>query len=128
MPSSPSGNDPSTAPSRTGQSDQRGPMTQSTERVGVRRRLPRWSDVRPYLRTGPIRLYPKDRRLASAATIWDLRAVARRHTPRAVFDYVDGAAETETSLRRSREAFARVEFVASVLRDVSQVDTSTTIL
>jgi L-lactate dehydrogenase (cytochrome) len=45
-----------------------------------------------------------------------------------VFDYVDGAAETETSLRRSREAFARVEFVPSVLRDVSQVDTSTTIL
>jgi L-lactate dehydrogenase (cytochrome) len=103
-------------------------MTQGTERVGVRRRLPRWSEVRPYLRTGPIRLHPRDRRLASAATIWDLRSIARRHTPRAVFDYVDGAAETETSLRRSREAFARVEFVPSVLRDVSQVDTSTTIL
>ena len=103
-------------------------MSHSTERVGVRRRLPRWSEIRPYLRTSPIRLYPKDRRLASAATIWDLRSVARRHTPRAVFDYVDGAAETETSLRRSREAFARVEFVPSVLRDVSQVDTSTTIL
>jgi L-lactate dehydrogenase (cytochrome) len=41
---------------------------------------------------------------------------------------VDGAAETETSLRRSREAFARIEFVPSVLRDVSRVDPSTTIL
>ena len=45
-----------------------------------------------------------------------------------MFDYVDGAAETETSLRRSREAFARIEFVPSVLQDVSEVDTSTTIL
>jgi L-lactate dehydrogenase (cytochrome) len=66
--------------------------------------------------------------LASAATVWDLRSVARRHTPRAVFDYVDGAAESETSLRRSREAYARIEFVPSVLHDVSHVDTSTTIL
>lgn len=94
----------------------------------VRRRLPRWSELKPYLRTGPIRLSPVERRLASAATIWDLRSVARRHVPRAVFDYVDGAAESETSLRRSREAYARVEFVPSVLRDVSEVDTSTTIL
>jgi L-lactate dehydrogenase (cytochrome) len=94
----------------------------------TRRRIPRWSDVRPYLRTGPIRLDPTERRLASAATIPDLRAVARRHVPRAVFDYTDGAAETETSLRRSRDAFARVEFVPRVLRDVSDVDLSTTIL
>lgn len=94
----------------------------------VRRRLPRWSQVKPYLRTGPIRLSPVERRLASAATIWDLRSVARRHVPRAVFDYVDGAAESETSLRRSREAYARIEFVPSVLRDVSAIDTSTTIL
>jgi L-lactate dehydrogenase (cytochrome) len=94
----------------------------------VKRRLPRWSELQPYLRTGPIRLSPTARRLASAATVWDLRSVARRHVPRAVFDYVDGAADTETSLRRSREAYARVEFVPSVLQDVSAVDTSTTIL
>ncbi len=94
----------------------------------TRRRLPRPSELRPYLRTGPLHLSPVERRLASAATIADLRAVARRHVPRAVFDYVDGAAETETSLRRSREAFARIEFVPSVLRDVSTVDLSTTIL
>jgi L-lactate dehydrogenase (cytochrome) len=94
----------------------------------VRRRVPRWSELRPYLRTGPVRLSATERRLASAATICDLRSVARRHVPRAVFDYVDGAAESETSLRRSREAYARVEFVPSVLRDVSAVDASTTIL
>ena len=94
----------------------------------VRRRLPRWRELRPYLRTGPIRRSPVERRLASAATVADLRSIARRHVPRAVFDYTDGAAESETSLRRSRDAYARVEFVPSVLRDVSDVDTSTTIL
>lgn len=67
-------------------------------------------------------------RVAEAATIWDLRRLARRRAPRAVFDYVDGAAEAEISLRRSREAYARVEFLPRVLRDVSKVDTSTTIL
>ena len=92
------------------------------------RRFPRWSELRPYLRTGPVRLWPVERRLASAATIWDLRTIARRHVPRAVFDYTDGAAETESSLRRARDAFARVEFVPRVLRDVSSVDLSTTIL
>ena len=64
---------------------------------------------------GPVRFWPVERRLASAATIWDLRSVARRHVPRSVFDYTDGAAETETSLQRSRDAFKRVEFVPRVL-------------
>jgi L-lactate dehydrogenase (cytochrome) len=94
----------------------------------ARRRFPRWRDLAPYLRTGPIRLSPVERRLASAASIRDLRTMARRHVPRAVFDYVDGAADTETSLRRSRAVFAGIEFVPSVLRDVSSVDTTTTIL
>jgi L-lactate dehydrogenase (cytochrome) len=94
----------------------------------TRRRLPRWSELRPYLRTQPLSRSPVERRLAGAANVSDLRRIARRHTPRAVFDYVDGAAESETSLRRARDAFARLEFVPSVLRDVSSVDTSTTIL
>lgn len=94
----------------------------------VRRRIPRWHELRPYLRTGPIRFSPVERRLAAAATIWDLRSVAKRHVPRAVFDYTDGAAESESSLHRSRDAYARLEFVPSVLRDVSGVDTTTTIL
>ena len=68
------------------------------------------------------------RRLARAATIGDLREMARRRVPRAVFDYTDGAAGAEISLRRSREAFERVEFGPRVLRDVSAVDPSTTLL
>ena len=104
------------------------PRPVAARRPRTKRRLPRWSELQPYLRTGPLRLSPTERRLASAATVWDLRSVARRHVPRAVFDYVDGAAETETSLRRSREAFASIEFIPSVLRDVSAVDSSTMIL
>ena len=45
-----------------------------------------------------------------------------------MFDYTDGGAENEMSLRRNREAFAHVEFTPRVLCDVSDVDTSTTIL
>lgn len=58
----------------------------------------------------------------------DLAQVARRTTPRSVFDYVHGAAEDELSIRRARSAFSSVEFSPRVLRDVGEVDTSTTIL
>jgi L-lactate dehydrogenase (cytochrome) len=66
--------------------------------------------------------------LSRAQTVDDLAAIARRRTPRAVFDYVAGAAEEEVSLRRMREAFGRVEFRPSVLRDVSRVDPSLDLL
>ncbi len=45
-----------------------------------------------------------------------------------MFDYTDGAAEQEISLRRARESFGRVQFHPSVLRDVSAADTGTTVL
>jgi len=94
----------------------------------VRRQIPRWSELRPLLRVQPPRLDPVERRLSRAHTIGDLREIARRRTPRAVFDYTDGAAESETSLRRARQAFADVEFHPAVLRDVSEVDMSRTVL
>ncbi len=72
----------------------------------------------------PLEVSRTERLLSRAATIGDLRAIARRRTPRSVFDYVDGAAETEASLRRAREAFGRVEFRPRVLRDVTAVDTA----
>ena len=94
----------------------------------VDRRMPRWSELRELLRTRPVQGDPTERRLARAATVEDLRAIARRRTPRAVFDYTDGGAVQEISLRRSREAFTRVEFRPSVLRDVSTVDASAAVL
>ncbi len=80
------------------------------------------------MRPRRVPLNPTERRLAGAASIPDLRLLARRRAPRAVFDYIDGAADEEVSLRRSRQAYGRVEFNPTVLRDVSVVDTSTTIL
>src|SRR3954454_2275180 len=92
------------------------------------RRRPRWSELQPFLRLRRPPLIPGDGRLAIVASIPDLRILARRRAPRAVFDYTDGAAGEEISLRRSREAYARVEFQPRVLQDVSMLDTSTTIL
>jgi L-lactate dehydrogenase (cytochrome) len=94
----------------------------------VRRRLPRWSELRPLMHTERVPLDPVARRLNRAHTIADLRAISARRVPRAVFDYTDGAAEQELSLRRARRTFARVEFHPAVMRDVSTVDTGVTVL
>lgn len=94
----------------------------------MKRRVPRPSELREILRPKPIKLNPTERRLANAHTIADLRTIARLRTPRAVFDYTDGAAELEDSLRRARQAFRRVEFHPYVLRGVDEVDTSREIL
>ncbi len=91
------------------------------------RRMPRWAEIKPLIKMRRPGIGP-EARLASAASIWDLREIARSRTPRAAFDYTDGAAEEEIALRQSRDAYRRVEFTPTVLRDVSEVDTSTTIL
>jgi len=92
------------------------------------RRLPRRHDLAPLLKFKRPVLSPRERRLASALTIEDLRRIAKRRTPRAAFDYTDGAADGEVSLSRARQAFADVEFHPSILRDVSKVDTSRDVL
>jgi L-lactate dehydrogenase (cytochrome) len=91
------------------------------------RRLPRWRELRAVLPPPP-RLLPSGWRLAAAADLADIRLLARRRAPRVVFDYVDGAAEAERSLARSVEAFARVEFMPRILRDVSDAPTGTEVL
>ena len=52
----------------------------------------------------------------------DLRERARRRLPRAVFDYIDGGAEDELTLRRNREGFERITFRPRVLVDASARD------
>jgi L-lactate dehydrogenase (cytochrome) len=93
-----------------------------------RRQLPRWSELAPLVRFQPLELDPTRRRLDRAHTVLELRRAARRRTPRSVFDYTDGAAEAEISLRRARRLFRDLELRPSVLRDVSAVDTTTTVL
>jgi len=93
----------------------------------MQRQLPNWADIKPLVqmkRPG----FGAESRLATAGSISDLRRIARRRTPRGPFDYVDGAAEREISLERSRTMYRDVEFVPSVLRDVSTTDTTTTLL
>ena len=92
------------------------------------RQLPKWSELKPLLRTKPVELNATERRLSRAFTINDLRSIARRRTPRSVFDYTDGAAEQEVSLYRARELFHNLEFNPSILRDVGELDTTTSML
>lgn len=94
----------------------------------TQRRVPRPAELAEILRPRPIVLNPTERRLAKAHTIADLRTIARKRSPRAVFDYTDGAAELEDSLRRARQAFRNIEFRPNVLRGVAEVDTGTDIL
>jgi len=70
----------------------------------------------------------KKRRLQGALTIHDLRAIAQRRTPKAPFDYTEGAAEAELSLGRARQAFEDIQFHPAILRDVSKVDTGWDVL
>ena len=55
----------------------------------------------------------------------DLRRETRRRLPRPVFEFMDGGAEDELTLARNRAAFAEVELIPDVLRDVSDVDLTT---
>lgn len=94
----------------------------------MRRRIPRPSELAPLVRFKTPQLNAKKRRLNAALTIWDLRHLAKRRTPRGPFDYADGAAEAEISLARARQAFEDIEFNPGILRDVSDVDTSSIVL
>ncbi len=94
----------------------------------MKRQLPRPRELATLLRFKRPVWSAKRRRLTKALTIEDLRLIARRRTPRAAFDYTDGAADGEVSLARARQAFADIEFRPAILRDVSKVDTSRTVL
>jgi (S)-mandelate dehydrogenase len=66
--------------------------------------------------------------LERAVNIEDLRRMAKRRLPRSVFDFFDGGAEDETTLRGNRAAFERVRLLPKVLVDVSAVDTQVNLL
>ncbi len=94
----------------------------------MRRRLPNPRELAPLMQFRRPEFNARRRRLQAALTIDDLRTIAKRRTPKAPFDYVDGAAEAEISLRRARRAFREIEFHPSILRDVTRVDTSRLVL
>jgi L-lactate dehydrogenase (cytochrome) len=94
----------------------------------VQRRFPKVRDLAPLMQFKKPELNGKKRRLDAAYTIDDLRAIAKRRTPKAAFDYTDGSAESEISLARARQAFQDVEFHPDILRPAVDVDTSCEIL
>ena len=94
----------------------------------MKRRFPRPRDLAPLMKFKKPTLNAKKRRLQEALTVYDLKRIAQRRTPKAAFDYTDGAAESELSLARARQAFEDIEFHPNILRDVSTVDTSRDVL
>ena len=85
-------------------------------------------EIRQLLRTRPVELNAAKRRLDGCHDVHDLRACARRLTPRPVFDYVDGGADEELSMAANRDAFTQWRFVPRALVDVSAPDTSALVL
>jgi L-lactate dehydrogenase (cytochrome) len=96
--------------------------------MAAKRRVPKVRDLTPLMQFRRPQLSATQRRLAGAFTIDDLRRIAKRRTPKAAFDYTDGAAEDELSLERARQAFRDIEFHPTILRDVSNVVTNWDVL
>ncbi len=94
----------------------------------VKRQFPKPSELAPLLQFSLPTLRRRKRRLEKAYTIWDLRDIAKRRTPKGPFDYTDGSAESEVSLERARQAYRDLEFIPSILKDVSTADLTRTAL
>ena len=94
----------------------------------MKRQLPRWKSIKPLLGWGLPKSPFQDRKLNFVVNLAELRSLAKRRVPKAVFDYVDGGANDELAYARSQEIYSRVEFKARVLRDVSVIDLKTKIL
>lgn len=94
----------------------------------IRRQIPQPKELLELMQFKKPSLDFTGNRLQKAQSIADLRRIAQRRTPAAAFDYTDGSADREISLTRARQAFEDVEFHPSILNDVSQLDTTTTVL
>lgn len=94
----------------------------------IKRQLPQPAELFELMKFKKPEFNGKKRRLSGALTTYDLRNIAKRRTPAAAFDYTDGAAEAEISMRRSRQAFEDVEFHPDILRPAEHVNTTTQVL
>ena len=86
-----------------------------------------WQTFRSVAQFDGPTLDPVERRLRKVASVDDLRRIAKRRLPAGVFDYIDGGAEDERTLAANSAGFSSIEFRPRVLRDVSRIDTSTTL-
>jgi len=67
-------------------------------------------------------------RLQDCQNFHDFRALAKRRLPGPIFNYIDGAADDEVTLRRNTESFEHCDLVPNVLRGVQNVDMSVTVM
>jgi len=88
----------------------------------MKRQLPRWKNIKPLLGWSMPKFPLPDRKLKNVINLAEMRNLAKKRVPKAVFDYVDGGANDELAYARSQEIYSRVEFKARVLRDVSKID------
>jgi L-lactate dehydrogenase (cytochrome) len=93
----------------------------------MKRQFPRWKNIKPLLGWSLPKFPLPDRKLKQAVNLPEMRLLAKKRVPKAVFDYVDGGANDEISYKRSAQAFENVQFNARVLRDVSKIDLTTKI-
>lgn len=94
----------------------------------LERQFPNLFEIAKLIDFPSISNFSNKQKLNNCYTIWDLRDLAKKRTPKGAFDYTDGAAESETSLIRSRDVFQKIEFVPHILRNVEQVNTETKVL
>jgi L-lactate dehydrogenase (cytochrome) len=67
-------------------------------------------------------------RLGNCHNFHDFRALAKRNLPKPIFDYIDGAADDEATLRQNTASFERCDLVPNILRGVDAVDMSVTVM
>ncbi|MGL5363388.1 MAG: alpha-hydroxy acid oxidase [Bosea sp. (in: a-proteobacteria)] len=67
-------------------------------------------------------------RLSQCHNFQDFRELARRRLPGPIFNYIDGGADDELTHRRNTESFSSCDLVPNVLRGVSDVDLSVTVM
>lgn len=67
-------------------------------------------------------------RLSNCHNFHDFRRMARQRLPGPIFNYIDGAAEDETTYRRNTRAFDDCDLVPNILRGVTDVDMSVKIM
>src|SRR5699024_2599097 len=91
----------------------------------VKRQIPKPSEIFELMQFRKPSLDFRANRLSRAYSIADLRKIAKRRTPKAAFDYTDGAADRESSLPRARQAFQAVDRHPRALQAVSGLDPST---
>lgn len=67
-------------------------------------------------------------RIQDCYNFHDFRRMAKERLPGPIFDYIDGAADDETTYARNTDAFEACDLIPNVLRGVSEVDMSVTVM